>query len=503
MAPSINLTYLMIDEETAMADEVIKFGTDGWRGVIAEDYTFDNVRRVAQAYAAFLHEIGDADKGIVIGYDHRFQSEHFAAATAEVMAGNGIHVYLTAGPTPTPVISFAILWKQAGGAVNITASHNPPIDNGFKIRASYGGAVASEKLPDVESKIPRDQSGVRRVPLADAEAQGLVEYIDPTDAYVEQVKKLVNVDRIRAAGLSVVHDAMWGVGAGWFPRLLAGGTELKPSTPTTIHEIHNERNPIFPEMQRPEPIPPNTAICQATVPQIGASVGILTDGDADRVGIVAEDGTFVNQLQVYALLAYYLLEVRGERGAIVKTLSTTSMLEKLGQQYGVPVYETGVGFKYVAPKMLETDAMIGGEESGGYAFRNHIPERDGLLAGLMFLDLMVQTGRTPTQLINDLYKLVGAHYYDRVDVRYLAKRRAEILDRVRTARPATIAGFEVERIDTTDGWKYYLGGDGGWLLIRFSGTEPVMRVYTETLNPANVDPILQAGLDLAGIEREG
>lgn len=477
-----------------MMDEVIKFGTDGWRGVIAEDYTFDNVRRVAQAYATFLKEIGDADKGIVIGYDHRFGSEHFAAATAEVMAGNGIHTYLTAGPMPTPVISFAILWKQAGGAVNITASHNPATDNGFKIRASYGGAVASEKLTDVEKNLPRDQSGVQRLSRHRAEEGGLLEYIDPTVAYIEQLKRLVNVDRIRAAGLKVVHDPMWGVGAGWFPRILG------PESETTIHEIHAVRNPIFPEMERPEPIPPNTAVCQATVPNLGANVGILTDGDADRVGIVAEDGSFVNQLQVYALLAYYLLEVRGERGAIVKTLSTTSMLEELGRRYDVPVYETGVGFKYVAPKMLETNAMIGGEESGGYAFRGHIPERDGLLAGLMFLDLMVQTGRKPTQLIEDLYSLVGGHYYDRVDVHYPPERRAEILGRVRTTRPETLAGFPVERIDTTDGWKYYLGGDGGWMLIRFSGTEPVMRVYTETLNPGNVEKILRSGLDLAGVE---
>jgi alpha-D-glucose phosphate-specific phosphoglucomutase len=478
-----------------MADEVIKFGTDGWRGVIAEDYTFDNLRRATQGYAGFLQEIGHASRGIVIGYDHRFASERFAAAAAEVMAANGIRVYLTAGPTPTPVISFAILWKQAGGAINITASHNPPADNGFKIRADYGGAVASEKLKDVERNIPREVSGVKRMALKEAEAQGLIEYIDPTDAYIAQVKKMVDVERIKRAGLKVVHDAMWGVGAGWFPKILG------PDSKTTVHEIHNTRNPVFPEMERPEPIPPNTNVCQATVPQMGATLGVLTDGDADRCGFVAEDGTFVNQLQVYALLAYYLLEIRGERGAIVKTLSTTSMLEKLGQLYNIPVIETGVGFKYVAPKMVETNALLGGEESGGYAFKDHVPERDGILAGLMFMDLMVQTGKTPSQLIADLYSKVGSHYYDRVDFYYPAARRAEILDRVTKARPATLAGFPVTSIDTTDGWKYHLGGEGGWLLIRFSGTEPVMRVYTETLNQNNVRPLLQAGLDLAGIEK--
>jgi phosphomannomutase len=237
------------------------------------------------------------------------------------------------------------------------------------------------------------------------------------------------------------------------------------------------------------------------VREIGADVGILTDGDADRVGIVAEDGTFVNQLQVYALLAYYLMEVRGEKGAIVKTLSTTSMLEKLGEQYGVAVHETGVGFKYVAPKMVETDAVIGGEESGGYAFKGHVPERDGILAGLMFLDLMSRTGRKPTELIQDLFAKVGEHYYDRVDVHYPAEERQAILQRVREAQPADLAGFPVEHINTTDGWKFMLGEGGGWMLIHFSGTEPVMRVYTETTRAEYVQRILQAGLTLAGVQR--
>lgn len=476
-----------------MAQE-IRFGTDGWRARIADDYTFANLRRTAQGYASYLHSLGNIERGVVVGYDNRFHGANFARTVAEVMAGNGIPVYLTAGPTPTPVIAFAILWKAAAGAVNITASHNPPEDSGFKIRADYGGAVAQENLATVEANIPADESSVKTMPFAEAQAAGLVELIDPTDAYVEQVRKMVDVDAIKQSGYRVVLDAMWGVGAGWFPRLLNGGS-------VQIHEIHNQRNPAFPEMERPEPIPPNTAGCQAAVVEVGADVGILTDGDADRVGIVAEDGSFVNQLQVYALLAYYLLEVRGEKGAIVKTLSTTSMLEKLGEHYGVPVYETGVGFKYVAPKMVETDAIIGGEESGGYAFKGHVPERDGILAGLMFLDLMSRTGRKPTELIADIFALVGEHYYDRVDVHYPAAERAEILRRVRETKPAELAGFPVESINTTDGWKYMLGNDGGWALIRFSGTEPVMRVYTETSRPENVQPILQAGLDLAGVKR--
>jgi alpha-D-glucose phosphate-specific phosphoglucomutase len=472
----------------------IRFGTDGWRARIAEDYTFANLRRVSQGYADYLKSIGDASRGIIVGYDNRFHGVNFAKTVAEVMAGNGIKVYLTARPTATPVIAFAILWKKAGGAINITASHNPPEDSGFKIRADYGGAVAQENLATVESNIPQDAAGVTSIPFRQAESEGLVEYIDPGEAYVEQLRRMVDVDAIKQSGFNVVVDAMWGVGAGWFPRILEGGN-------VTLHEIHNERNPAFPNMDRPEPIPPNITGCQEAVRARGADVGILTDGDADRVGIVAEDGTFINQLQVYALLAYYLLELRGERGAIVKTLSTTSMLEKLGEIYEVEVHETGVGFKYVAPKMVETGAVIGGEESGGYAFKGHVPERDGILAGLMFLDLMSRTGKKPTELLHLLFSKVGEHYYDRIDVHYPAEQREAILRRVREARPDELAGFPVKQINTMDGWKYMLGDGGGWCLIRFSGTEPVMRVYTETTREEHVDRILQAGLDLAGIER--
>ncbi|MDQ7030524.1 MAG: phosphoglucomutase/phosphomannomutase family protein [Ardenticatenia bacterium] len=474
--------------------EPITFGTDGWRGVIAEDFTFDNVRRAAHAFARYLQETGRAERGVVVGYDHRFHSENFATAVAEVMAAHGIHVYLTAGPMPTPVISHTILDVGAGGGVNITASHNPPTDNGFKIRADYGGAVASEELPNVEKHIPPAGESPPRLALEEAVERGLVEYVDPTATYTERVIRLVDLDALRSFRVKLVADPMWGVGSNWFPRLIGGDA-------VEIVQIHAERNPIFPEMIRPEPIPPNVDVLRERVPSLGADVGIATDGDADRVGIVAETGRFVNQLEVFSLLAYYLLEVRGWRGPIVKTLSASSMLEKLGARYGVPVHETGVGFKYVAPKMLETDAIIGGEESGGYAFRGHLPERDGILAGLMFLDLMYRTGKRPTELLETLFGLVGPHYYERWDVRYPAERREEIRANVANARPSQIAGFSVERIDTTDGWKFHLGDDGGWLLIRFSGTEPLIRVYTETTREEKVEALLRAGLAIAGVER--
>jgi phosphomannomutase len=470
--------------------DTITFGTDGWRGRIAEDYTFDNVRRCAQGFATYLLAMGSTDGGVVVGGDKRFASEDFAAAAAEVLAGNGIPVHFCGGGVPTPVISYSVVERHAVGAINITASHNPPSDSGFKVRDEHGGAIAPQGLREIEALIPAIED-VKRLPLRDAEAQGLVRHFDPAPAYLRQIDRLIDVQPIKDAGFTVLVDAMWGNGAGWFPRILGGGR-------TRIVEIHAERHPLFPEMARPEPIPPNVDVGLRKVRELGADVGIILDGDADRVGLGDEQGQFVNQLQVYALLALYLLEVRGERGPIVKTLSTTSMLEKLGEIYDVPVYQTGVGFKYVAPKMLEVGALIGGEESGGYALRGHVPERDGLLAGLLLLDFMVQTGKTPSQLIEQLYSAVGPHYYDRIDTRFPDEKRPLAKARLDAAHPTQVAGLKVTDIITVDGYKYIME-DGGWLLVRFSGTEPIVRVYCETTHRELVPAILREGLELAGL----
>ncbi len=470
----------------------IKFGTDGWRARIAEEYTFDNVRRAAQGFAAYLQQHALAEKGCVIGYDQRFQSEDFAAAAAEVLAGNGIHVWLTQRNTPTPVISYAVVERGAGGAVNITASHNPPTDNGFKVRDPAGGAIAPAGLKEIEAAIPAALSDVQWRDLDAAEAQGLVTRFDPDPAYIAHLGALVDLERLRNAELKVLAEPMWGNAAGWFPRLLAGGS-------TQVSEIHAARNPCFPEMQRPEPIQPNVDVALAQTRELGADVCLITDGDADRMGIGDEHGNFVNQLQVFGLLAYYFLEVRGERGPIVKTLSTTQMLNRLGALYGVPVHETGVGFKYIAPKFLEVDGLIGGEESGGYAFRGNVPERDGILGNLYFLDFMVRTGKTPAQLLEMLFAKLGQrYYYDRIDTRFPAERRPETLARIQAARPETIAGVPVTGIVTVDGFKYELG-DVGWLLVRFSGTEPVIRVYCELTDERLIQPVLQGGLAIAGL----
>jgi phosphomannomutase len=470
----------------------ITFGTDGWRGVIAEDYTFDNVRRCAQGFANYLIDKGRQGQWVVVGHDKRFDSEFFAAAVAEVLAANELKVYITDGATPTPVIAFSVVNKKACGAINITASHNPGTDNGFKVRNEFGGAIDPEGLLKIEALIPDSIETVKRKPYKEAEAAGEIVMFDPVTPYEAHINELIDLQPIRDAGLTVMVDSMWGNGAGYFPRLLAGGK-------TRVIEIHNQRNPVFPEMKRPEPIPPNINVgLQATLDN-HADVLLITDGDADRVGVGDENGQFVNQLRVYGLLAYYLLEVRGLRGAIVKTLSTTGMLNKLGQIYNVPVYETGVGFKYVAPKMLETDALIGGEESGGYAFRGNVPERDGILAGLYMLDLMVRLGKKPTELLKLLFAKVGGEYfYDRIDRPFSgshADRKKMILD----ANPQTVAGLKVLQLVTVDGFQFKLE-DGGWLLIRFSGTEPILRVYCETLHADKVQAILQDGLKIAGLK---
>ncbi len=469
----------------------IKFGTDGWRGIIAEDYTFENVRYCAQGLAEYLEDQGLHFHGVVVGYDTRFESEDFAAAVAEVLAGNGIRAYLTDRANPTPVVSLGILSQKAGAGVMITASHNPARYNGFKVRSAYGGAAAPEVLAELEGRIAdaQAQGRIRRVPRRAAESEGLIVLFDPGDAYRRQVGGLVDLEAIRNAGLRVVADAMYGAGAGWLAHLASGRT--------TVVEIRGERNPIFPGIN-PEPIPRNLGALFEKVREVGADVGLATDGDADRLGVCDEQGRFVDQLRTYSLLALYLLEVRGWRGPIIKTISTSSMLEKLGRLYNVPVYETGVGFKYVAPKMLEVNAICGGEESGGYAFRGHLPERDSILAGLFFLDLMVKLNRRPSELVEYLFSKVGPHYYDRIDVELEPEARPRIETRLQTSPPAEIGGYRVERLDTTDGYKFYLA-DGSWVLVRFSGTEPLLRIYGETDDPEKLRRLLAETRDRLGI----
>jgi phosphomannomutase len=471
--------------------EKIHFGTDGWRGRIAEDYTFANIRRCTQGFADYLLGKGAKDEWVIVGYDQRFHSENFATAVAEVLAANGLRALVTDKATPTPAVSFSVVNKNAVGAVNITASHNPPTDNGFKVRDEHGGAIDPAGLLEIEKRIPDEIEKVHRISLDDGLDQGKIQYFNPDPAYTEQLNRLIDFQKIKNAGLHILVEPMWGNGIGWFSKLLNGGK-------SAVEEIHNHRNPIFPEMKRPEPIPHNVDVGLRETLNRNADVLIITDGDADRLGVGDETGQFIDQLRVYGLLGYYFLEVRKERGPIVKTLSTTNMLNKLGKLYDIPVYETGVGFKYVAPKMLETNAMLGGEESGGYAFRGHVPERDGILAGLYILDMMVGLGKKPSELIKALFEKVGPHFYDRIDTPFSGDRKSRE-QKILASKPITIGGINVVNLDTTDGFKFNLE-DGGWLLIRFSGTEPIMRVYCETTHQECVKDILDDGLRIAGLK---
>jgi len=441
--------------------------------------------------ADYLKQAGRGSRGLVIGYDTRFASEDFASAAAEVVAGNGIRVYLCTRAAPTPVVCFGVVNQRAGGAVVITASHNPGIWNGFKFRAENGASAPSEVIAELERHVAQAaaREDTDRIPLAQALEQGLVEYLDLTPAYFDRVARLTDLEGIRQAKLKVVIDPMYGAGAGYLKTLLGGGD-------IEVVEINGERNPAFPGIQ-PEPIAANLAKLSATVKEQGANVGLASDGDADRIGVIDENGQFLTQLQVFALLCLYLLEIRGERGPIVKTITTTSMIDRLGEIYGVPVHETSVGFKHVAPVMVAEKALIGGEESGGYGFRGHIPERDAIIASLYFLDLMVRSGKTPRQLLDYLYSKVGPHYYDRIDLRFPEGERQRIIDRIGSNLPESIEGARVVRTDTTDGFRFVLA-DTTWLLIRFSGTEPLLRIYTESSSLARVKSLLEFGRALAG-----
>ena len=470
----------------------INFGTDGWRAVIAEDFTFDNVRACAQGVANYLNQAKLSERGLVIGYDTRFASEDFAAAAAEVIAGNKIKVRLCSQSAPTPVISYAVTATKSAGAIIITASHNPGRWNGFKYKDDTGASAPTELVAEIEKNANEALSSddIKRLPLADGLDSGLIAYLDPAPVYAKQLERLVDFEAIRQSHLKIIADSMYGAGIGYFKSLLEGGR-------IDVTEINGERNPLFPGIQ-PEPIAKNLTKLSTLVREQKADVGLANDGDADRIGIVDENGEFLNQHQVFALLVLYFLEVRGERGAIIKTLTDTNMIDLLGKLFDVPVYETPVGFKYVAPLMIEKDALIGGEESGGYGFRGHVPERDGILAGLYFLDFMIKTGKTPAQLLVYLYSKVGPHYYDRIDSHISPDDRQILLGRLTQSPISSVAGIEVAKLDTTDGFRYLLADDS-WLLIRFSGTEPLIRIYAEGHSPDEVQKLLDSGRELLGI----
>ncbi|MBM3925294.1 MAG: phosphoglucomutase/phosphomannomutase family protein [SAR202 cluster bacterium] len=468
----------------------IKFGTDGWRAIIAEDFTFDNVARCAQGVAGYLKASGASSKGLVVGHDTRFASREFAQRVAEVLAGNGVKAMLCNGAAPTPAVSYNVLAQKAAGAAIITASHNPAIWNGFKYKPEYAGSASSEVVAELERHI--EKSGRPAVmPLSEARQRGLVREIDPRPAYFQQMKRLVDLNAIKGSGLNIMVDAMHGAGGGYVSDLLSTGR-------VSLEEMRGQPNPAFPGMHNPEPIAHNLTGLSSAVVESKADAGIAFDGDADRLGIVDEKGQYINTLQAFALLALYLLDVKGERGAIVKSVTSSDMLVKLGDIYNVPVLETGVGFKYIGPQMMKHNALIAGEESGGYAFRGHIPERDGILSGLLMLEFMVRKDLRPSELLSYLYSKVGEHFYHRRDVSYRADDRPKLQAKMEKVVGAKdIAGLKVKSVDATDGYKFRL--DHGWLMIRFSGTEPLIRLYAEADSPQRVESLLDSAAEMLGV----
>ena len=467
----------------------INFGTDGWRAIIADEFTFENVGRCAQGLADYLKATGSAGKGLVVGHDTRFLSREFAETVASVMAANEVRTHLAETSSPTPVLSFSVLNHQAAGAAIITASHNPGIWNGFKFKPDYAGS-ATQEITNLLEHFISSVGRIRSVPIVQAREQGWVINFDPAPSYIEKVSGLVDLEAIRSAGLNVRVDAMFGAGAGYIPRLVSGGA-------TVVDEMHGIRNPAFPGMEQPEPIAPNLGRLMQAVKEQEFSVGLALDGDADRIGVVDEHGSFITTLEVFSLLAFYLLEEKGQRGPLVKGVTSSMMLNKLAQLYGVDIHEMRVGFKYIGPKMSETDALMAGEESGGFSFRGHIPERDGILSGLFVLEYMARTGKTPSELVRDLFDRVGEHYYHRRDVTFDAQDRDRIQSRLDSPDLTELAGMPIRGTDAIDGRRLLF--DNAWLISRFSGTEPLLRVYAEADSQADVENLLDAATEYLGV----
>jgi phosphomannomutase len=474
----------------------IVFGTDGWRARVADEYTFESVRRCADGVARYVTGRGEQAKGVVIAYDRRFASEHFAKAAAEVLLAHDIGVAISRTAVPTQMSSFEVVQRGSAAGIVITASHNPWTDNGFKVKAPTGAAAGAEILSVVEGAIAANGGqAIERRPFADAEASGMVEWYDPYDGYEQFVRRTIDLDALKAADLSVLVEPLYGVGAGWLPRLLAGGR-------IRVTELHSERNPYFGGIN-PEPIRPNVDEALARIAAGGFDLGLMLDGDADRAGAADERGVFLHQLEVTGLLMYYLAEHRGLQQPVVVSVNNTSTAQTLGRHYGIETHEVPVGFKFIGPRMIETGAMMGAEESGGYGFGMHLPERDGIYADLMLLDLFLrerERGNAPVSRAVELFhELAGPSYYRRIDVHverplYEGVKQRLLVELAATP-PTELAGSPIARtqvLTTGDGFKWFLA-DGSWLLVRASGTEPLVRVYTEATSPELRDELVLTG----------
>jgi phosphomannomutase len=464
----------------------IKFGTDGWRAVIAEDFTFANVERVSQATADYwsLNPVPGTEKKVIIGYDRRFLSDQFAKRTGEVFSGNGFAVVLTDRPTPTPAVSYIVKAQSAVGGVMITASHNPPAFNGFKLKADFGGSAESATSEAVEALL--DKNPVR-VSGADGSASVEYQHTDIRPAYYRAIKRLVDFKLIARSKLRFAHDALFGVGAGCFEELLAGTT----CKVTTLNGAHD---PNFGGIN-PEPVQQNYAKSSAWLKKHPHDICLVTDGDADRVGGMDGRGNYLSTHQIICLLLHHSFVNRKARGRMIKALTTTSMVDKMCDAYGLELVETAVGFKYICAEMLKGNFILGAEESGGIGFPGHVPERDGLLAGLMLLELLATERTSVNQMVARLEKQFGPHRYARIDIRFPLEKRAALMEFCKNNPPAKLPRSPVVEIKSYDGVKF-VAQDGSWLMLRGSGTEPILRIYAESKSDSDAQRLLKLGRNL-------
>jgi phosphomannomutase len=459
----------------------IRFGTDGWRGVIAEDFTFENVRRVAQATADYWNS-RPLPKTAIVGYDNRFFSEVFAKLVCEVFAANGIRPLYPPVAVPTPAVSFAVRDRELAGAVMITASHNPPQFNGYKLKAEFAGPATPEICKEVEALLDR-------APVRSVSFESNAEIYDPRPAHVAAVKKIVDLKRIRAAGLCIAVDSMHGCGGTQLEEVLAGPK-------CRVHTIRADRNPLF-GGTNPEPIAKNLKPLCEVVRKGRAHIGIATDGDADRLGIVDDKGRYLSIQLVFSMLLLHLIRNRQQtNGIVVKSTNSTVLVERICRAHRLQWVEVPVGFKHICQQMREHDVLIGGEESGGIGFHGHIPERDGMLANLMLLEMLAVTKKSVTRIVAEIQEEFGASVYDRIDMPYPLQKRDKLIATLRADPPKDLLGSPLREMKDADGVKYIAQNDA-WLMFRTSGTEPIIRIYSEATSAARVKGLLEYGRQLA------
>ena len=464
--------------------KIIKFGTDGWRGIIADDFTYANLRVVVGAIANYVIHYENVEAGICIGWDTRFGSRSFAMAVAEVLANAGIAVQIAKDVTPTPALSYAVLERQAAGGVMITSSHNPAEWNGVKYKATYGGSGTPSIMASIESYLVK--------PLPQAKIPAPIEEVDFAPAYIEALEKFVDLKAIKASGYKFLVDVMYGAGRG-----VVAGILSRSDIPCI--EIRNEINPAFPQVN-PEPIMPHIAAARQAVVMENCDAGLITDGDADRIGAVDEHGNVVDAHKIFSILLWWLLERKKWPGEVTRAFNTTKMIDRITARYGRTLNEHGIGFKYVVDCMLEKNILIGGEESGGVGISRHLPERDGILNSLLLANVMAEEKKTLSELVDLLQSEFGVHEYGRIDMHIAEEVKQAAIARAKIGFQ-TFAGMRVLRTETLDGIKLFLEkpediGDSmaaeTWLLLRASGTEPLLRLYCESSSTESVEKLLEA-----------